>query len=153
SICAGYFHNAAKLRGIGEYVNLRSSIPCHLHPTSALYGAGHTPDYVVYHEVVLTTKEYMRNVTSVEAAWLAELGPMYFALRRMGEGGRQARERDEDENRKAESLFQQQIQKAAEHQQAQAEAAKAAAREAQQFAVAIAGRRKRTVGSSQRLIC
>ncbi|KEP66318.1 UNVERIFIED_CONTAM: helicase associated domain (ha2) protein [Hammondia hammondi] len=153
SICAGYFHNAAKLRGIGEYVNLRSSIPCHLHPTSALYGAGHTPDYVVYHEVVLTTKEYMRNVTSVEAAWLAELGPMYFALRRMGEGGQQARERDEDENRNAESLFQQQIQKAAEHQQAQAEAAKAAAREAQQFAVAIAGRRKRPGGSPQRLIC
>ncbi|CBZ52892.1 hypothetical protein NCLIV_026800 [Neospora caninum Liverpool] len=153
SICAGYFHNAAKLRGIGEYVNLRSSIPCHLHPTSSLYGAGHTPDYVVYHEVILTTKEYMRNVTSVEASWLAELGPMYFALRRMGEGGRQARERDEDENRKAESIFQQQIQKAAAHQQAQAEAAKAAAREAQQFAVATAGRRKGPGGSSRRLIC
>ncbi|PFH37997.1 helicase associated domain (ha2) protein [Besnoitia besnoiti] len=147
SICAGYFHHAAKLRGIGEYVNLRSSIPCHLHPTSSLYGAGHTPDYVVYHEVILTTKEYMRNVTAVEAAWLAELGPMYFALRRLGEGGRQARERDEDENRKAESLFQEQLRAAAEKKKAQAEAAQAAAREAQQFAMATAGRRKRPMGA------
>ena len=25
---------------------------CHLHPTSALYGMGHTADYIVYHELV-----------------------------------------------------------------------------------------------------
>ena len=58
AICASYFHNAAKLKGIGEYVNLRSGMPCHLHPTSALFGMGYTPDYLVYHELVMTTKEY-----------------------------------------------------------------------------------------------
>jgi hypothetical protein len=31
--------------------------------------------------LVLTTKEYMRQVTAVEGEWLAELGPMFFALR------------------------------------------------------------------------
>ena len=31
-------------------------MPCHLHPTSALYGMGFTPDYIVYHELVMTTK-------------------------------------------------------------------------------------------------
>lgn len=84
AICSGYFHNAAKLKGIGEYSNLRSFAPCHLHPSSALYGMGCTPDYVVYHEVVITTKEYMRNVTAVDAEWLSELGPMFFYLKSMG---------------------------------------------------------------------
>ena len=31
-------------------------MPCHLHPTSALFGMGFTPDYVVYHELVMTSK-------------------------------------------------------------------------------------------------
>ena len=86
AICEGYFHNAAKLRGIGEYVNLRTSVSCYLHPTSALYGSGQTAEYVVYHEVLLTAKEYMRIVTSVEAHWLTEAGPMFFTIRQAGEG-------------------------------------------------------------------
>ena len=60
AICSAYFHHAAKFKGIGEYVNCRTAIPCHLHPTSALYGLGFTPDYIVYHELVFTTKEYMQ---------------------------------------------------------------------------------------------
>ena len=44
AICSAYFHNAAKLKGIGQYVNMRSGLPCHLHPTSALFGLGFTPD-------------------------------------------------------------------------------------------------------------
>jgi len=44
------------LQGLGEYVNLRTGMPCHLHPTSALFGMGYTPDYIVYHELVMTAK-------------------------------------------------------------------------------------------------
>ena len=81
AICSGYFHNAAKIKGIGEYVNLRTGIPCVLHPASAIYGLGFTPDYVVYHELVMTSKEYMQCVTSVDPHWLAELGPMFFSVK------------------------------------------------------------------------
>ncbi|CAF3935143.1 unnamed protein product, partial [Rotaria sordida] len=80
-ICAAYFHQAARLKGIGEYVNLRTGMPCHLHPTSALFGCGFTPDYIVYHELIMTTKEYMQCVTCVDGHWLAELGPMFFSLK------------------------------------------------------------------------
>lgn len=80
-LCAAYMHNMAKLKGIGEYVNLRTGTPCHLHPTSALFGLGYTPDYVLYHELILTSKEYMRTVTAVEPQWLAELGPKFFSIR------------------------------------------------------------------------
>ncbi|KAH0449763.1 hypothetical protein IEQ34_020455 [Dendrobium chrysotoxum] len=81
AICSAYFHNSARLKGVGEYVNCRNGMPCHLHPSSALYGLGYTPDYVVYHELVLTTKEYMQCATAVEPQWLAELGPMFFSIK------------------------------------------------------------------------
>lgn len=80
-ICSAYFHHAARLKGIGEYVNLRTGMPCHLHPTSALYGMGMTPDYIVYHELIMTVKEYMQCVTAVDGQWLAELGPMFFSVK------------------------------------------------------------------------
>ena len=37
--------------------------------------------YVVYHELIMTAKEYMQCVTAVEAQWLAELGPMFYSVK------------------------------------------------------------------------
>ncbi|WVQ96080.1 hypothetical protein IAU59_003181 [Kwoniella sp. CBS 9459] len=70
-ITAGYFHQAARVKGIGEYMNVRTGLPCVLHPTSALYGLG----------LVLTSKQYMMCVTSVDPYWLAELGSVFFSIR------------------------------------------------------------------------
>jgi pre-mRNA-splicing factor ATP-dependent RNA helicase DHX38/PRP16 len=81
AICSAYFYNSARIKGLGEYVNMLTGIPCNLHPSSSLFGLGYTPDYVCYHELVMTTKEYMMCVTSVEAEWLAELGPMFFSVK------------------------------------------------------------------------
>ncbi|CAF2018389.1 unnamed protein product [Rotaria magnacalcarata] len=52
--------------GTGECVSLRTGMPCHLHPTSALFDCGLTPDYIAYHELIMTTKEYMQCVTCVD---------------------------------------------------------------------------------------
>ncbi|PCH33035.1 pre-mRNA splicing factor [Wolfiporia cocos MD-104 SS10] len=81
AICAGYFHQAARVKGIGEFVNIRTGLPTHLHPTSALYGLGYTPTYVIYHELILTSKEYMTQVTAVDAYWLAELGSVFYSVK------------------------------------------------------------------------
>ncbi|OBZ79971.1 Pre-mRNA-splicing factor ATP-dependent RNA helicase PRP16 [Grifola frondosa] len=81
AITAGYFHQAARVKGIGEFVNIRTGLPTHLHPTSALYGLGYTPTYVVYHELILTSKEYMTQVTAVDAYWLAELGSVFYSVK------------------------------------------------------------------------
>ncbi|CAI7721214.1 pre-mRNA-splicing factor ATP-dependent RNA helicase PRP16, putative [Plasmodium vivax] len=81
TICSGYFHNAAKLKSISEYVNLRTNVSCHVHPSSSLYNIGYTPDYVIYQEIVFTTKEFMRNVTTVDPEWLCELGPLFFYMK------------------------------------------------------------------------
>lgn len=92
AICSGYFHQAARVKGIGEFVNIRTGLPTHLHPTSALYGLGckfgilysvqliaysatamvDTPSYVIYHELIMTSKEYMTHVTAIDAYWLGK---------------------------------------------------------------------------------
>jgi pre-mRNA-splicing factor ATP-dependent RNA helicase DHX38/PRP16 len=84
AVCSSYFHNAARMKGIGEYYNLRSGVPCVLHPTSSIYALGFTPDYVVYHELIMTSKEYMQCVTAANPEWLAEMGPMFFSIKHMG---------------------------------------------------------------------
>jgi pre-mRNA-splicing factor ATP-dependent RNA helicase DHX38/PRP16 len=81
AICSAYFYNSARIKGIGEYVNMLTGMPANLHPSSALFGLGYTPDYVCYHELIYTSKEYMTNVTAVEGEWLAELGPMFFSVK------------------------------------------------------------------------
>ncbi|TMW57702.1 hypothetical protein Poli38472_014305 [Pythium oligandrum] len=81
AICSAYFYNSAQIKGIGEYVNMLTGMPCNLHPSAALFGLGYTPDFVVYHELIYTTKEYMQCATAVEGEWLAELGPMFFSVK------------------------------------------------------------------------
>ena len=88
-ICSGYFHQAARRKGLGEYVNLRTAVSVQLHPTSALYNSGDPPDYVVYHELILTSKEYMSCVTAVEPYWLAELGGVFYSVKEKGVGRRE----------------------------------------------------------------
>mmetsp|Transcript_31695 Transcript_31695/g.45005 ORF Transcript_31695/g.45005 Transcript_31695/m.45005 type:complete len:542 (+) Transcript_31695:1882-3507(+) len=98
SICSAYFYNSSKIKGIGEYVNMLSGIPSALHPSSALFGLGYTPDYVCYHELISTSKEYMSCVTAVEGEWLAELGPMFFSIKESYETTlRKRRERIQNE--------------------------------------------------------
>eukprot|EP00957_Ditylum_brightwellii_P083046 6312497-Ditylum_brightwellii.AAC.1 len=71
-----------------------SGIPSALHPSSALFGLGYTPDYVCYHELISTTKEYMSCVTAVEGEWLAELGPMFFSIKESFESALKRRQRE-----------------------------------------------------------
>ena len=102
SICSAYFYNSAKIKGIGEYLNMLSGIPCALHPSSALFGLGYTPDYLCYHELISTSKEYMSCVTAVEGEWLAELGPMFFSIKESFETTLKKRQQERAEEAKRE---------------------------------------------------
>ena len=96
AICSAYFQNAARMKTVAEYVNLRNGMPCHLHPSSALFGMGVQPEYIVYHELVMTSKEYMQCVTSVEPEWLAELGPMFFSIKHPDETRAETKRKERD---------------------------------------------------------
>lgn len=102
AICAGYYHQAGRVKGVGEYVNLRTSVGVQLHPTSALYGLGFLPEYVVYHELILTSKEYMSTVTAVDPHWLADLGGVFYGLREKSFNAKDARVTESEWSRKGE---------------------------------------------------
>ena len=118
-IASAYFVNVARLKGLTDYVNLRTGVPCHLHPTSALYGLGNTPSYVIYHELVLTTKEYMQCVTAVDPLWLTQLYPMFFSVKDSWESRQAKRKELYTEGRKLEEKYQDFLEKKKSAEQAQ----------------------------------
>lgn len=83
-LCASFFQQLAKLikvnvNGSPEFINLRHNyMKMYLHPTSALVGSTPESIYVIYHELVLTTREYMNVVTVVDPLWLFEFGNKFF---------------------------------------------------------------------------
>mmetsp|Transcript_22618 Transcript_22618/g.33821 ORF Transcript_22618/g.33821 Transcript_22618/m.33821 type:complete len:1247 (-) Transcript_22618:260-4000(-) len=76
AITAGFFTNAAKKDPQEGYRTLVDQNPVYIHPSSAVFNKN--PEWVVYHELVLTTKEYMRNIMVIEAKWLTELAPAFY---------------------------------------------------------------------------
>lgn len=78
ALCAGFFRNAARKDPKEGYQTLTESTPVYLHPSSAL--SGKQAEWVIYHTLVLTTREYMRYVTSIEPKWLVQAAPTCFEL-------------------------------------------------------------------------
>lgn len=76
AITAGFFMNAAKKDPQEGYRTLVDQTPVYIHPSSSVFNKN--PEYVIYHELVLTTKEYMRNILVIDAKWLYELAPTFY---------------------------------------------------------------------------
>ncbi|ERE70445.1 putative ATP-dependent RNA helicase DHX35-like isoform 2 [Cricetulus griseus] len=76
-IVSGFFANAARFHSSGAYRTIRDDHELHIHPASVLY-AEKPPRWVIYNEVIQTSKYYMRDVTAIESAWLLELAPHFY---------------------------------------------------------------------------
>ncbi|VDN41678.1 unnamed protein product [Gongylonema pulchrum] len=60
AITAGYFYNCAKLDSSGHYKTVKNKHTVHIHPNSSLFEE--TPRWMIYFELVFTSKEFMREV-------------------------------------------------------------------------------------------
>ncbi|TRM58778.1 P-loop containing nucleoside triphosphate hydrolase protein [Schizophyllum amplum] len=78
AICSGYFRNTAKKDPQEGYKTLVEGTPVYIHPSSALFNRA--PEWLIYHELVLTTREYCHNVTAIEPKWLVEVAPQFFRV-------------------------------------------------------------------------
>jgi ATP-dependent RNA helicase DHX8/PRP22 len=58
TIVSGFFSHAARKDSKGGYRTLIDDHQVYIHPSSALFNK--EPEWVIYHELVFTTKEYMR---------------------------------------------------------------------------------------------
>lgn len=72
----GLFMSAAELQLDGSYVALDTHQTVSIHPSSVLFQA--KPAYVVFNELLHTTRCYMRDLCLVDADWLHEAAPEYF---------------------------------------------------------------------------
>ncbi|KAJ2156685.1 DEAH-box ATP-dependent RNA helicase prp22 [Coemansia sp. RSA 552] len=78
ALCAGFFRHTAKRDPQEGYKTLIEGTPVYIHPSSALFNKN--PEWVIYHGLVMTSKEYMREVTVVDARWLVEVAPTFFKV-------------------------------------------------------------------------
>lgn len=76
SIAAGFFPNAARLQKGGDsYRTVKNSMTTYLHPSSTLFEVN--PKWIIFYELVLTSREYMRGNLPIQPEWLAEAAPHY----------------------------------------------------------------------------
>lgn len=90
--CAGFFRNSARKDPQEGYKILTEGTRVYFHPGSALFGK--QAEWVIYHELLLTTREYMRWTTSIEPKWLVEAAPTFFKV--AGTGGTMSRRRKQE---------------------------------------------------------
>ena len=65
AITAGFFYHTARLgKTGGTYKTVKHQQTVHVHPNSCLFED--RPRWVIYHELVFTTKEFMRQVSNFE---------------------------------------------------------------------------------------
>jgi pre-mRNA-splicing factor ATP-dependent RNA helicase DHX16 len=77
AITAGFFPNAARLqRGCDSYRTVKNGQVVYLHPSSVLIEVN--PKWVIYFELVLTSKEYMRSNMPLKPEWLMETAPHFY---------------------------------------------------------------------------
>ncbi|KAK3058276.1 hypothetical protein LTR09_001354 [Extremus antarcticus] len=77
ALTAGFFPNAARLQRSGEsYRTVKNNLTVHLHPSSVLMES--RPKWVVFYELVLTSKEFMRSCMPLQPEWLNELAPHFY---------------------------------------------------------------------------
>ncbi|MCJ1390902.1 DEAH-box ATP-dependent RNA helicase prp22 [Xylographa bjoerkii] len=76
ALCSGFFRNAARKDPQEGYKTLIEGTPVYMHPSSALFGK--PAEHVIFHTLVLTTKEYMQCTTGIEPKWLVAAAPTFF---------------------------------------------------------------------------
>lgn len=62
AVTAGYFYHTARLSK-GGYRTVKHQQTVYIHPSSSLFEE--QPRWLIYHELVMTTKEFMRQVCTI----------------------------------------------------------------------------------------
>ncbi|RCV45100.1 hypothetical protein SEVIR_9G430100v4 [Setaria viridis] len=77
AMLSGYFMQVAHLERTGHYLTVKDNQVVHLHPSNCM---DHKPEWVIYNEYVLTTRNFIRTVTDIRGEWLIDIAPHYYDL-------------------------------------------------------------------------
>ena len=67
AMTSGYFMQVAHLERIGDYLTIKDNQRVSLHPSC---GLKNKPEWVIYDDFVLTTKNYVRTCTQIRVRWI-----------------------------------------------------------------------------------
>ena len=77
ALVTGFFMQVAHLERTGHYLTVKDNQIVQLHPSTVM---DHKPEWVIYNEFVLTTKNYIRTVVDIKPEWLLKIAPQYYDL-------------------------------------------------------------------------
>ncbi|KAK4992916.1 hypothetical protein LTR50_000822 [Elasticomyces elasticus] len=88
ALTTGFFINAARLnRGGKDYRTVKNKQTVHVHPSSVLverkggeHAQAYLPKWVIYYELVQTSKDFMRSVMPIQPEWLTEIAPHFHKM-------------------------------------------------------------------------
>uniref|UniRef100_G1DFR4 RNA helicase n=1 Tax=Capra hircus TaxID=9925 RepID=G1DFR4_CAPHI len=80
AITPGYFSHTARWTR-SAYRTVKQQQTVFIHPNSSHFEE--QPRWLLYHELVLTTKEFMRQVLEIESIWLLEVAPHYYKAKEL----------------------------------------------------------------------
>ncbi|UZJ56657.1 hypothetical protein CBS101457_005977 [Exobasidium rhododendri] len=77
ALTCGFFMQVAHKEGgaKGSYLTIKDNQVVAPHPSTTM---DHMPPFLLYHEFVLTTRNFIRTVTEVKPEWLLEFAPAYY---------------------------------------------------------------------------
>jgi pre-mRNA-splicing factor ATP-dependent RNA helicase DHX15/PRP43 len=77
SLLSGYFMQVGHMERNGSYKTVKDDQVVVLHPSTCLT---HKPEWVVFHEFVLTSRHFIRTCSEIEPEWLFEISEKYYDL-------------------------------------------------------------------------
>ena len=77
ALTAGTYMQVAFRQRTGEYLTAKDNQLVSIHPSSVVISR---PEWVLFEEFALTTKNFIRTVTVTSVDWLVEMAPHYFDL-------------------------------------------------------------------------
>jgi len=83
ALFSGFFMQVAHLERTGHHLTVKDNQMVWLHPSCVLDAK---PEWVMYHEFVLTSKNYIRTCTTVTGDWLVDIAPHYYDLSNFPQG-------------------------------------------------------------------
>jgi len=87
ALTSGFFYNTARMsKGGDTYRTSKHNQTVMIHPSSSLYGIEVRPKWVLYFELVFTSKEFMRQVIEISPEWLLEVAPHYYKAKEVEDG-------------------------------------------------------------------
>jgi len=77
ALVTGFFMRVGHKERNGQYLTVKDNQMVGLHPST---GLDRQPEWVLYNEFVLTSRNYIRTVTEIEPEWLIDIAPQYYEM-------------------------------------------------------------------------